>query len=244
MEKQPECRYLSAEDLAADLERYLDGEAILARSYNVLARLTRALHKPSHREADLRLWANLLLVFGVIFLVGHALTFALLQNRQPYGMVLISRAGQLLLGGAAFWWFRRRSLLPANAAERQVWLIWLGALAAFGISSLAIRLLIVAGVLAPGPDAPASWQETVAYPFSAVVSGLAFFAMGGNYGGTRGPGTAPVPGMVPAGLRHALGVGAGGRGSPSAPSRGRAFLKSQKNFVAARSLLRRCPPCC
>jgi tRNA A-37 threonylcarbamoyl transferase component Bud32 len=183
LEKQPESRYLTAEDLAADLERYLDGEAIRARSYNVLARLTRALHKPSHREADLRLWANLLIIFGAIFLVGHVLTFALLQNRQPHGMVLLSRTGQLLLGGAALWWFRRRSLLPGNAAERQVWLIWLGALTAFGTSSLASRLLIFAGVLAPGPDAPASWQETVVYPFSAVVSGLAFFAMGGNYGG-------------------------------------------------------------
>jgi hypothetical protein len=183
LEKDPRCRYASADELAADLQRYLDGEPIRARSYNALARLTRALHKPSHREADLHLWASLLLLFSGIFLLGHVLTFALLQANQPAGLVLLSRAGQLVLGGLAFGVYRRRSLLPANAAERQVWLIWLGALAAFGTSSLASRLLTDAGVLAAGPAAPACWAEVAVYPFSAVVSGLAFFVMGASYGG-------------------------------------------------------------
>jgi predicted Ser/Thr protein kinase len=183
LEKEPHRRYASAEDLAADLQRFLDGESILARSYNVLARLTRALNKPSHREADLRVWASLLLLFSGIFLVGHLLTFALIQTDQPRGLILLSRASSLLLGGAALWFCRRRHPLPANAAERQVWLIWLGALAAYGTSSLVSRLLIGGGVLAAGPEAPPCWQHVVAYPFSAIVSGLAFFVMGGNYGG-------------------------------------------------------------
>jgi serine/threonine protein kinase len=182
LEKEAKGRYASAEDLAADLQRYLDGETIQARSYNLLARLTRALHKPSQREADLGTWATLLLVFSAIILVGHVLTFVLLQTNQPYRFVLMARASQLLLGGVAFWYCRRHSLLPANAAERQVWLIWLGALAAFATSSLVSRLLIDHSVLTAGPAAPASWREVVAYPYSAVVSGLAFFAMGGSYG--------------------------------------------------------------
>src|SRR5262249_14736748 len=57
LEKDPAQRYGSAEELAADLQRYLDGESIRARSYNILARLTRALNKPSHREADLHAWS-------------------------------------------------------------------------------------------------------------------------------------------------------------------------------------------
>jgi serine/threonine-protein kinase len=183
LEKEPPKRYASADELAADLQRYLDGESIRARSYNILARLTRALNKPSHREADLRIWASLLLLFSAIFLVGHVVTFVLLQTKQPPGLILLSRAGQLLLGGVAFWFCRRREPLPASAAERQVWLIWLGALVAFGTSSLLSRLLIGAGILAAGPDAPACWQDVIAYPFSAIVSGLAFFVMGVSYGG-------------------------------------------------------------
>jgi serine/threonine-protein kinase len=183
LEKDPGRRYASAGELAADLERYLHGESIRARSYNVLARFTRSLTSPSHSEADLRNWASLLLLFSGIFLAGHVLTFVLLQTNQPHGLILLSRAGQLLLGGAAFWAYRGRSALPANAAERQVWMIWLGALTAFGTSSLVSRLLIHRGLLAAGPAASASWDEVVAYPLSAVVSGLAFFVMGGSYGG-------------------------------------------------------------
>jgi serine/threonine-protein kinase len=182
LEKDPSRRYAGADELAADLRRYLDGESIQARSYNVLARLTRALHQPKHREADLRAWSALLLVFSAIFLVGHLLTFALLQTHQPYVFVWLSRVSQLVAGGVALAFFRRREALPATAAERQVWLIWLGALAAFATSSLACRLLVNAQVLAAGPDAPPSWREELAYPFSAVVSGLAFFVMAGGYG--------------------------------------------------------------
>jgi eukaryotic-like serine/threonine-protein kinase len=182
LEKEPARRYAVADDLAADLQRYLDGEPIRARSYNVLARVTRALHRPSHREADLRLWASVLFLFGAIFLVGHLLTFVLIRTNQVYALVLLSRGGQLVLGAVALWFVRRREALPANAAERQVWLIWLGALAAFGTSALASRLLIRGGVLVAGPDAPAGWEEVVAYPAAAAVSGLAFFIMGGSYG--------------------------------------------------------------
>jgi serine/threonine-protein kinase len=181
LEKDPGRRYASADDLAADLQRYLDGGAIQARSYNWVARMTRALNQPSHREADLRVWSSLLLLFAGIFLASHVLIFVLLQAEQPYGLVLLSRTSALLLGGAALWWFRRRDALPAGAAERQVWLIWAGALAAFGVSSLVSRLLI-GSVLGAGPEAPAHWPDLVHYPFSAVVSGLAFFVMGGSYG--------------------------------------------------------------
>src|SRR5205807_8541048 len=126
---------------------YLDGESILARSYNILARLTRALNKPSHREADLHAWSSLLLLLAGIFFLGHLLTFVLLQTNQPYPYVFLSRCSQLLLGGAAFWVYRRRDPLPSNAAERQIWLIWLGALAAFAVTSLACRLLTLRDVL-------------------------------------------------------------------------------------------------
>src|SRR5947209_2918082 len=183
LEKDPAARYASADELAADLQRYLDGESIRARSYNVLARLTRALNKPSYREADVRIWASLLLLFGGIFLVGHLLTFALLQTEQPRALVFLSRGSALLLGGVALWYYRRRDPLPGNAAERQVLLIWLGALAAYGTSRMVSRLLIGGGVLAAGPAAPAYWAQVVHYPFSAIVSGLAFFVMGASYGG-------------------------------------------------------------
>jgi hypothetical protein len=183
LEKDPGRRYASADELAVDLQRYLDGEAIRARSYNVLARLTWALNKPNYREADLRVWATLLWLFSGILLVDHLLTFVLIQNAQRSGVVALSRAGALLLGGVVLLVYRRRDPRPATPAEHQAWSIWVGYLVANITSTLATRLLIKSGVLAAGRADVPGWEEVVHYPFVAILSGLAFFVMGSNYWG-------------------------------------------------------------
>jgi hypothetical protein len=38
-------------------------------------------------------------------------------------------------------------------------------------------------LLAGGPAAPECWPDLLIYPFSAILSGLAFFVMGSNYWG-------------------------------------------------------------
>jgi hypothetical protein len=180
LEKDPRRRYASADELAADLQRFLDGESIQARGYNVLARLTRALNKPSQREGDLHAWAALLLVFSAIFFFGHLLTFVLIQTHQSPGVLLLSRAGALALGGVALWFSRRGDPLLATAAERQVCSIWIGYLLAYGTSGVVTRLLLGGGALSAGsPEA----REAISYPFAAILTGLAFFVMGGIWWG-------------------------------------------------------------
>jgi tRNA A-37 threonylcarbamoyl transferase component Bud32 len=184
LEKDPQRRYGSADELAADLHRYLERESIVARSYNVLARLTRALSGSAQSEGNLATWATLLLLFAGIFLVGHVLTFVLIQMGQPSGVTLLARAGQLVLGGAVLWWHWRRRPLLTSAAERQVCSIWVGYLLAYGTSGLVTRLLIGGGVITEGPAAPKTgWREVVSYPVAALLTGLAFFVMGGIWWG-------------------------------------------------------------
>ena len=183
LEKDPNHRYASADALADDLQRYEGGEPILARSYNILTRLTRALRKPSHQVADLHAWALLLWLFSGIILVGHPIQFVLIETQQPSWLVWLSRLGQVLVGAAALWFCSRRRPLLQSPAERPVWTIWLGYLLASLVCGLVIRLLIAGGVLTTGPNAPAFWQEEILYPFAAVLSGLAFWVMGGSYGG-------------------------------------------------------------
>jgi tRNA A-37 threonylcarbamoyl transferase component Bud32 len=183
LEKDPNLRYASADALADDLQRYEGGEPILARSYNILARLTRALRKPSHQVADLHAWAVLLWLFSGIIVVGHSVRFVLIETAQPSWLVWLSRLGQVLLGAAALWFCSRRRPLLRSAAERPVWTIWLGYLLASLACGLVIRLLIAGAVLTAGTNAPVSWQEAILYPFAAVLSGLAFWVMGGSYGG-------------------------------------------------------------
>src|SRR5262249_42337757 len=102
----------------------------------------------------------------------------------PYELLLLSRAGALLLGVVALWFYRRGGPLAATVAERQVWSIWIGYLVAYGTSNLVSRALIRHGVLSAGPAAAPGWEEVVRYPIAAILSGLAFFVMGGSFGPT------------------------------------------------------------
>jgi len=74
-------------------------------------------------------------------------------------------------------------LLPANATERQLWLIWIGYLVAYAISAMARGLMIGFQVLGRGAAGPERWDALIQYPTSAVLSGLAFFMMGSGYWG-------------------------------------------------------------
>jgi hypothetical protein len=183
LEKEPEKRYASAAALADDLSRYLCGEPIRARSYNVMARLTRALRQQSHHEAEFRAWSWALMLLAGLILAGHIAAFILIQTGQPRWLHWVKRAAQLLLGLFLLWLYRRRRLLPSGSGERQLWSIWVGYLAAFAIGAGVNRLLVAAGVVTGGPAAPRGWEELLTYPFSAVLSGLAFIVMGGLYWG-------------------------------------------------------------
>jgi predicted Ser/Thr protein kinase len=174
LEKDPRCRYASAAALAQDLEHYLVGESISARSFNVLDRLVWTLDRSQH-AIEFRTWGRMLLWFGVIVFLGHLLTFVLVETGQAAPWRWLARGGQFVLMGILFWHYRAgRSFLPTSSAERQLWSIWIGYLVAFVTSWLVSKELVP-----PGQH----WDELGVYPFSAVLTGLAFFAMGSNYWG-------------------------------------------------------------
>jgi serine/threonine protein kinase len=182
LEKDPELRYASAAELADDLDRYLRGDSIQARSFNVLERLAWMLDR-GHYDVQFHSWGNLLLIFGGIVFLGHLVTFLLLRAGWPHAMTTTVRVLQFALMAAVFWRFRPRTLLPTSAAERQLWSIWVGYLVAYGVSVWVGRLLVWYEVFQPGPNSPAGWYDLIHYPMSAALSGLAFFVMGSNYWG-------------------------------------------------------------
>jgi hypothetical protein len=177
LEKDPQSRYASAESLAQDLERYLNGESISARSFNMLDRLARTLERGPH-AIEFRGWSRMLLWFGVIVLAGHLLTFVMVETGVPKPFHWAARLGQFVILGVLFLYYRgARTVLATSAAERQLWSIWLGYLAAFAGSALVSRQLWK--TLRPEE----AWDELTLYPFSSLLTGLAFFAMGSNYWG-------------------------------------------------------------
>lgn len=165
LEKDPALRYPSAAALADDLHRYLHGEAITARSINLLERLTRTLAHSQH-DKHFRHWGLGLMVFALIIFVAHASTTTLLEwDVLPEAYCyMVPRFVEFLLIGIVLWYSRPRSLLPTNAAERLIWAVWIGYLIAFATLSWGLREL--------------GLSRVEVYPASAILSGLAFFIMG------------------------------------------------------------------
>lgn len=180
LEKDPQHRYASAEDLAEDLNHYLNGERISADSQNVFRRLRRVLDQSRHDE-EFQHWGTMLICFGAVILIGHTATFFLIRYSQPEGTIWFSRALQLLIETYFFWRLRPHRLAPASANERHLWSIWLGFMIAYVANVFACRALIENGVVAGAESAYRN--DLMVYPGSSILAGLAFFIMGGSHWG-------------------------------------------------------------
>jgi serine/threonine protein kinase len=182
LEKEPARRYATAAALAEDLQRYLNGDPIEARTSSVFDWLTRALDR-SHHDVAFHTWSTMILILAAIVFAEHFAVFVLIRTEQPRWLITLARVCQFVLIGALFWHNRGRRLLPTSAPERELWSIWLGYLVAYAVNLGILRTLIDRGLIGPGPEAPARWEDLILYPISAVLSGLAFFVMGSNYWG-------------------------------------------------------------
>jgi eukaryotic-like serine/threonine-protein kinase len=182
LEKDSQHRYATAEELALDLERYLSGDSISARSSNMFDYVSRMLERSQH-DAAFHSWSTMVLVFAGIVFVEHVVVFFLSLAGQPLWTIRLARVCQFLALAIAFWHTRGHRLLPTSAAERELWTIWLGYLAALAVNWGVIRLLQFQGVLVATSNAPQAWDELIMYPSMTILSGMAFFMMGSNYWG-------------------------------------------------------------
>ena len=101
LEKPPDRRYPSAGELAADLERFLAGERIVARSVNLVDRLRSALER-SQYDVEFRAYGNLFLIFAVVMLLAEGIVNLLIIARQPMALLGLTHAAELLLLGGLF----------------------------------------------------------------------------------------------------------------------------------------------
>jgi len=182
LEKDAQHRYATAEELGQDLERYLNGDSISARSSNMFDYVTRMLDRSQH-DVAFHTWSSMVLVFAAIVFVEHVVVFLLSFAGQPSWTVAAARACQFAALGIAFWCNRGRRLLPTSAVERELWTIWLGYLGALAVNWAVLRLLQKQGMLVGSSSAPGGWQDLIIYPSMTILSGMAFFIMGSNYWG-------------------------------------------------------------
>jgi len=174
LQKPPELRYNSAAELADDLDAFLNGEAILARSGRLADVVTRVFRETHH--------ATVLENWGVLWMWHSAvlLTLCLITNwlhlRQtdwsatstPWPYVALWGGG-LAIWAPIFWAVRHRSG-PVTAIERQIAHAW-------GGSIVAVILLFYVEALLGLPVLKLS-------PVLGLISGMVFVIKAGILAGT------------------------------------------------------------
>jgi hypothetical protein len=172
LEKEPKRRYASAEALAADLERYLAGESIQARSANLMVRIASALDR-SQYDVQFRAYGNMLFGFAAIALVTEVVVTWIVQTGQPILLLPLTQWTRVLLFGLVFWLSRPTDLLPTSTAGRLMWSIWIGYLGSCAVLGVSYRLVV----------GPAVEVEVNLYPSLAGLTGMAFIILGSSYWG-------------------------------------------------------------
>lgn len=169
LQKPAELRYSSAAALADDLEAFLAGDPVSARSASLRALAARLLGE-THHAAVLENWGMLWICHSVAMVVFFGLTNWLLWRgvaaRWPY--VLIFTVG--LGAWAAIFWSLRRRGGPITFVERQLAHIW-------GSGVIGINLIFLVEWLLGLPVLSLA-------PMVAVLNGLLFLIKGGILSGS------------------------------------------------------------
>ena len=169
LQKRPDLRYQSADALADDLDAYLDGEAVTARSASLRALAGRFLGETHHAAIIERwglLWVAHAVAIAFFYGVATALLWAGVTARWPQFLLFSVGLGAW---AALFWGLRRRGG-PIRFVERQIAHIWAG-----GVAGLNLTLLTEALLGLP------VW--TLA-PTLAIQGGILFLAKAGVLSGT------------------------------------------------------------
>lgn len=210
LQKPPELRYPGALAMAEDLEAYLAGEPISARSGGI-TQVAARLFRETHHATVLRNWGLLWMWHSVVLLAlclfTNYLAWRDVQDRWPY---LLLWAGGLFVWAPIFWALRYRTG-PVTAIERQIAHVWgasvIGSILLFAVEWLlgepVLKLAPVLGLLSGmvfvvkagmlngvfylqaaalflTAMAMAEWPD-IAHTIFGVVSALCFFVPGWKY---------------------------------------------------------------
>lgn len=166
---EPSMRYESADALADDLERYLEGEPIVAVGSGLLDRMAREIRRDQHQTYFENWWQTLIRI-GVIIFGFHVLMFALDRTGLPeWQSFWLPRVFMLCTVFAVIYHAREGLVLPRSVAERPVWSIWLGYLVTLGTINI---MSAMDGI-----------QHSSLFPIASALSGFGFIAMSGHVWG-------------------------------------------------------------
>ncbi len=169
LQKPPEQRYASAGALADDLDAFLGGEPVSARSTSLRDLLSRLLRE-THHAPVLENWGALWMMHAAALIGFYGLTNWMMWRgvtaRWPY--VLLFTVG--LGAWAAFFWMMRRRGGPISFVERQLAHVW-------GAGIIALNMLFLAEWLLKMP------VLTLA-PLLTIINGSYLMIKGGILSGS------------------------------------------------------------
>jgi hypothetical protein len=196
LEKQPEHRYASAAALARDLEAYLAGETVSARSSSLTYFVTR-LFRDTHHAPVLENWAVLWMVHSAKIFLLCVLTSAMywLGYRQHLAY-LIMWSVSLVAWGIFFWQWRKRGG-PVSFVERQLAHAWAaGVVASIGTfvveAALDFPVLSLTPVLAVAAGMVFLFQAGMLSGEFYLYAGFAFVTVAVMVGFRIGPPWSPL----------------------------------------------------
>jgi serine/threonine-protein kinase len=168
LEKRPQHRYSSAGKLADDLEAFLSGEPVSARSSSLVYFVSR-IFRETHHAPVMENWGGLWIVHSLMVLLLCVITNALwwigVDSHLAY--LLLWSVG-LIVWAIVFWKWRQRGG-AVTFVERQMAHGWAaGVAASIGIFLVEVALGLPALTLTP---------------VLAVVSGMVFLFMAGTVSG-------------------------------------------------------------
>ena len=162
-------RYETADALADDLDRFLSGDATRASTSGLIDRVAREIRRDQH-QGYFENWGRTLTILGVIIFVAHVAIYVLSRGDfSVWVTYLLPRALMLVALAAQIYYARGGSMLPRTVAERPVFSIWIGYLAALAVINL---VLLMKGM-----------DQSFLFPVAAALSGFGFVAMAGHVWG-------------------------------------------------------------
>ncbi|HZT82124.1 MAG TPA: protein kinase [Gemmataceae bacterium] len=169
LEKRPELRYRTAEELAGHLEAFLGGETPEVWPSSMAYFVSRMLRE-THHAAVLENWGLLWMWHSLMVLIQCGLTalLAWYAVTTPLPYLFLWGVGLWIWAGI-FWWLRRRAG-PVLFVERQIAHVW-GAAVIASVSLFFVEMILGLRVLTLSP-------------ILAVFAGMIFLVKGGVLSGS------------------------------------------------------------